>query len=256
MVLKPRRIAAAAALVATLAMPVTHAAAADLARLRPAVVEAYDAGADHADGWRRRNRRDGVDVGDVLAGILVLGGIAAIAGAASRDRDEQPDRYPADARYPRDARYRTPGSDGAESRGLTRAVDMCVDEVERSRARVSSVDDAERDARGWRVSGELDDGAGFTCRIGNDGRIDDVSIGALGEAAYDAADGSQYSDETYARLRATHRDDERVGGLDDGPPVDGDSYGSDPQPAYPGGPLPGEEGYDEAIAAQGYSTVR
>jgi hypothetical protein len=255
MVLKPGRIATAAALTATLAMPVTHAAAADLTRLRPATVEAYDSAGDNADGWRRRHRHDdGVDAGDIIAGILVLGGIAAIASAVSRDDDEPRERYP------RDARYDTPGEDESESRGLARAIDMCVAEVERGRERVSSVEDASRDASGWEVSGVLEGGAGFTCRIGNDGRIDDLSVGPQGNAGNGAyADRSsgdpQYSDETYERLRAAQSERQGENAADYSAPADDDIYDDDPRPAYPGGPLPGEEGYDESIAAQDYGSA-
>ena len=265
MVMKPGRLTAAAAFAAMLAMPATNAAAADLARVRPAAVKAYDAGLDSANGWRRHHRRDGLDAGDVIAGVLMLGGIAAIASAASRSRNDRPDRYPDDARYPQDARYpdsrypddarsRLPGRDRPESSGLARAVDMCVDQIERGRERVSNVDNATRDSRGWQVSGDLVGGEHFTCRIGNDGRIDDLSVGSPYDAAYSGTVDRQYSDETYARLRA-----EQADAVPYSPgyeaQADEDVYGDDPRPAYPGGPLPGEDGYDESVASSDYAPV-
>ena len=256
MVLKPGRIATAAAIAAMLSLPTSQTAAADFARLGPAKIGAYDAAGDRADGWRRRHRHDGgVDAGNVIAGILVLGGIAAIASAVTRDREEER------VRYPQDTRYRTSRGDNSESRGLTRAVDMCVAEIERGRDRVSSVDDAARNASGWRVSGVLKGGAGFTCHIGNDGRIDDVSIGAgVGFRSgdrddYRALEDRQYSDETYERLRAAEREREGEADPDYSAPADEDIYRDEPHPAYPGGPLPGEEGYDESIAARDYPPV-
>lgn len=65
----------------------------------------FDAQSVNADGYRRWHRRDRVDAGDVIGGILVIGTIAAIASAASKasQRDRYPDR---DYRYPnRDRDY-------------------------------------------------------------------------------------------------------------------------------------------------------
>ena len=35
-----------------------------------------------------RDRDDGISVGDVIAGAVIIGGIAAVASAASKDRDD------------------------------------------------------------------------------------------------------------------------------------------------------------------------
>lgn len=234
--LKPAWTAAGAAITACLSMAATPAFAANLPPPRPAAVVAYDAQAGNANGWRhRRYRDDGIDAGDVIAGILIIGGIAAIASAASRDRDEPRRRYPADPGYrSRDDRY--------DSSGIGRAVDMCVAEIERGRERVANIDNAARDASGWRVSGELEGGDSFTCRIGSDGHIRDVDISyrdrydsiAYGDAADRAIGDRQYSDDVYDRARAGQ------------PSVDhGDAFDDDMRPAYPGGPLPGEDGDDE-----------
>lgn len=193
------------------------------------VAPAWAPGDDDAEGYRRyRHRRHrGVDAGDVIAGILILGGIAAVASAAKKSDD----RYP-----PRDARYREPYRQDARydgARGLDRAASMCVESIERD-VRVDTVDSVNRDAQGWTVVGRLYDGQAFTCSIGADGRIDAIDYGA-GSARYETggeddygyvaqADGQQadrqHGDDVYAAARA--RSDA-------------------PKPAYPGGPLPGEE---------------
>ena len=36
--------------------------------------------------WRDRDRGDGIDAGDIIAGALIIGGIAAVASAAGRGR--------------------------------------------------------------------------------------------------------------------------------------------------------------------------
>jgi len=203
------RISAAAALVACFSLCASPAAAVELPR--PVSVQArpaYDAAAETVEHRRRyRDRDNGIDAGDVIAGVLVLGGIAAIAGAASQSRD-RPEHYP----YPADPRYRQP-SGGYESGGLDRAVDMRVGEIQRGRDRVASVDSAARSGEGWFVSGELEGGAPFTCRIDNSGRIADLEIGDAGYGGESDSDGyyapssgpitdNQYDDATYAQARA------------------------------------------------------
>lgn len=215
---------AALATVAALTMAATPAMANDLSR--PAADHGLSAGpaawsdaavAANQSRWghRHRHHRDGIDAGDVLAGVLILGGIAAVASAVDNDRKEPRVEY----RDP-EPRYQGGGMDGA--------ADMCVAEIERD-VRVGSVDGIDRDAGGWRVSGSLYDGGGFTCRIGNDGRISDIELGRGydGDVRYDgAASDRQWSDDAYAAAWS---------GVDAGP--------APQQPAYPGGPLPGED-YD------------
>ena len=43
--------------------------------------------------WRDRDRGDGIDAGDIIAGALIIGGIAAIASAAGNDGYDRYDRY-------------------------------------------------------------------------------------------------------------------------------------------------------------------
>lgn len=221
---------------------------------------------------RYRHRHRGVDGGDVLAGVLILGGIAAIASAANnnrkrqpdvviierRDRDEDPrdreydrdddkpdydkrdeDRRDYDRNYvPREGDYGERAersydrrSGGQSSRGLEGAVDQCVAEIERT-VRVESVDAVDRTSGGWIVSGALGDGSGFTCAIDNNGRIDAIDyrsgdrrdLGAAEEPyrGNERADGQWDDNRYYAARDASGRSNAR-------------------QPAYPGGPLPGED---------------
>ena len=72
------------------------------------------------------------------------------------------------------------------------------------------------------MNGALADGSGFSCSISADGRIDQLDVGGR-QQSYGAAD-RQYDDDRYRSARAE---------------MDARSA-SEPQPAYPGGPLPGE----------------
>lgn len=168
------RLASAGALAAAASMVATPIAAAEPSRTAmPIAVGApavFDADAVNADGYRRWHRRDRVDAGDVIAGVLVLGTIAAVASAASkasRERDYRyPQRYPSagdryDYRAAPNAPYDTRG-------GIDRAVDTCAREIERN-VRIDTVDGVDRYGAGWRVSGRLSDGAPFTCAIDGSG---------------------------------------------------------------------------------------
>ena len=219
MALITRKLAAATALAAAFSLLVTPAAAVDLPK--PAAVQAHDGDALNAERHRhwRRDRND-IDAGDVVAGVVILGAIAAIAGAAKnrRDRDPYGDRYP---RRGDDFGYRTPGGyDRSDGRGIDRAVDMCVGEVERGRERVGSVDSAARSGDGWHVSGELESGATYSCTIDNDGRISDVNLGSYGygTAPAEALPDGEYGDDYYSRARENQRSAEPAsdGDYDDG----------------------------------------
>lgn len=128
---------------------------------------------DHHHRW---HDHDGINGGAVLAGALILGGIAAIAGAASKqDREDREPAPPSLISQDRQG-YSYRGAD--RDMGLDRAADMCADAVERGSDRVDSIDNVARDREGWAVTGELESGAGFTCRIGNDGQVKGVNLGA------------------------------------------------------------------------------
>lgn len=187
------------------------------------------------DRWHRHHDR--IDAGDVLAGVLIIGGIAAIASAASKsDRDRRERDY-------RDYDYREPypderplyrpenaprsgSSGGYVGGGIDNAVDMCVGQVERGEERVESVDNASRTADGWRISGQLSAGGGFSCWIDNDGRIRNVDLGAgyYGSSHAEPA-GAQWDDDAYARARAELRASEA--GTYDDQAIDGDLAAAD-----------------------------
>ena len=170
-------------------------------------------------GWGHRHYHDGIDAGDVLAGVLIIGGIAAIASAASKDRDRDrrvetdPNGYPYRNDRNRDwdrggygrgaGGYReNAGRDydyGSRDRGLDNAAEQCVREVERTE-RVDEVNGVDRSANGWRVEGRLANGRSFSCEIGNDGRVGPVDLGG---SRIGTADG-QWNDDAYAKARSDH----------------------------------------------------
>ena len=201
MALTVNKPAAATLIAAAFSMLATPVSAVELPRASG--VQVFDAEAMNAERNRRWRDRDRVDAGDVIAGVLILGGIAAIAGAASRNRErERAMPYP--VREPRGVA----GYDSrTQSRGIDRAVDICVAELERGRERVGSVESAARTGEGWHVAGELDGGETYACWIGNDGRVSEVRIdGDLGASGYGTApaaraDDGQYDDDYYSRAR-------------------------------------------------------
>ena len=91
-----------------------------------AMGSATPAAAQYRDRYRDR---DGIDVGDVIAGALIIGGIAAVASAASRGGryDRRYDRY--DDRY-YDGYYNRAGNP-------RQAVEQCVYAAERNASRYS-----------------------------------------------------------------------------------------------------------------------
>jgi hypothetical protein len=213
---------AALGMIAALSTIATPAIAADLplatARSTIAVAPVVDSNDQNAERyrWDRGRYRHRTSVGDVLTGVLILGGIAAVASAASRDNRARDDYRTRDYRpYRGDSRY-------DDSRGIDNAVRMCVGEIERD-ARVDSVDGVERTGAGWRVTGSLFDGAGFTCRIGADGRIENVDYGQRSGGYEASAQDNQWDDERYRSAWAT---------------VEGAQ--AQPLPAYPGGPVDGD----------------
>ena len=212
------RFAAATALVASFAMvapPVTAAQLPAAQRSESSLPVAKGWSVDQETvnrsrrggygGWGRHRHRhgNGIDTGDVLAGVLILGGIAAIATAASnssRDRDNDRYREP-DSRYLDNDRE----SSSYQPSGLDRAADMCVREVERSEP-VASVESVDRIASGWEVEGRLSSGRSFSCNIDNSGRVGQVELDAR-----TSANDRQWDDDAYARAR-----DQREAGPDDG----------------------------------------
>jgi hypothetical protein len=245
--------AATVALVGVVASPVA-AAQLPVATVSPAVgIDShgqYDSHAGDAYNSRwgypryRRHSGDHLRTGDAIAGIAILGAVVAIASAASNEnrttsREVYRDRPERDNWRNSERRESSWGQGGINS-----AVNMCVNQVERGDDRVGSVDNASRDANGWRVDGSLDNGQAFSCRLDNEGRIRAIDIGD-GYAAADvpATGAGQWSDDAYLSARAATR---QQGAVVSTPAVDADLQ-TGPQPAYPGGPLPGEEGYEDSL---------
>nr|WP_298928789.1 hypothetical protein [uncultured Erythrobacter sp.] len=206
-----------------------------------------DAIAEHHRRWgRHRYRRNRVNAGDVLTGVLILGGIAAVASAANnkerrnRDTDYRRERNAERDYDRRDERRDDQRSDRRSSNagsGLDNAAEQCVARIERD-IRVESVDSVNRTSEGWIVTGALFNGNGFTCQIDNNGRIADVNYGGFqasnadnGDANRSRGDDRQWSDDRYADARAKARSTQRS---DAATPTQ-------QQPAYPGGPIPGDE---------------
>ena len=111
--------------------------------------------------------RDGIDVGDIIAGAVIIGGIAAVAGAIGNN--DRYDRgytygYPYDGygndRYGYNDRYSRYGYNSGNPR---QAVEMCVRTAENAarrysyggRADVTDIRDIDRNNRGYTVRGRI-----------------------------------------------------------------------------------------------------
>ena len=182
----------------------------------------------------RDRRRPGL--GAVVAGVLIIGAIAHIAKSATRDDDRNRNPEYRDA-----SRY---DSDGPT--GIDRAVDMCVDAVERER-RVETVDMADRNASGWIVEGTVSSGDNFTCRIDQDGRNVDFDFASRSSNGWD--DQQSYGGGDNPRQRVQDYEDRQYGDdryasewsrLDNS--TSAPAYPS--QPDYPGGPVDGDAEID------------
>ena len=237
-----RHIAAYASLAAAVSMAATPASAAELPTGPSSVTYVapgvFEADSENVERYRRHRyrhyrHRHRVDAGDVIAGVLILGGIAAIASAASkndRDRRYRDRDYRTRDSRDRDYDYRERREDSRYDggRGIDRAVEMCVSRIERD-VRVDRVDSVDRNGEGWRVTGRLYNGESFNCRIGSDGRVDDVDYDSIA-----ASDPRQLSDDRY---RTAWAEVDRAKATESSDP--------EARPAYPGGPLPGEEAADD-----------
>jgi hypothetical protein len=109
--------------------------------------------------------RDGIDIGDIIAGAVILGGIATVAGAIGGDRYDRGysygypyeggyDRYGYNDRYSRQGYYR--------SGNPRQAVEQCVYAAEREgrrysygRADVTDIRSVDRNSRGYTVRGRI-----------------------------------------------------------------------------------------------------
>jgi hypothetical protein len=102
---------------------------------------------------RDRRDNDGIGVGEIIAGALIIGGIAAVASSAGRDRYRYDDR-----RYRDNDRYNY--NNAGNSR---QAVEQCVNAAERNasrysyggQARVTDIRKIDRKRDGFKVEGRI-----------------------------------------------------------------------------------------------------
>lgn len=109
-----------------------------------------------------RGHDDGISVGEVIAGAVIIGGIAAVASAASTDRD-----YYRGDRYYRDGRYYNNGNDFRRNAYASRgnphaAVERCVNAARNDarrygyrHAQVTEIRDVDDTRYGWKVKGRM-----------------------------------------------------------------------------------------------------
>lgn len=243
---KPAKAFTAPALLAALSLTALPAAAAELPVLASDTpTQVSTSVSNYGGGWGGRHRyrhRGRTSAGDVIGAVLVLGTIAAVASAASKANRER--GYPYPDRYPRpdlDRRgdYR-PDNRSSGPQGVDGAADLCVREIERD-GRVEDVTRVERNAAGWLVTGAMADGAGFTCSIGADGRIDRIQVGGRAQELGDYEARSEDNGQTYRPAEAQADDVP----LRDYPAADVEAE-SGPLRDYPGGPAADEPVEDEA----------
>ncbi|MAF29710.1 MAG: hypothetical protein CL820_09065 [Croceicoccus sp.] len=124
----------------------TAACATTLAAATPAFADPYD------------RDDDGIGVGEIIAGALVIGGVAALAGAFDNDRYD--DRYRDRDRYYDDRNYRRIGSRAA--------VESCIRTAEQRayragfrRVKVTDIRDVDRKSYGYKVKGRIAVDNGF-----------------------------------------------------------------------------------------------
>ncbi|UYH56150.1 hypothetical protein N6L26_06240 [Qipengyuania sp. SS22] len=109
-----------------------------------------------------RGDDDGISVGEVIAGAVIIGGIAAIASAASKNRDHH-----RDGRYYRDGQRYNHGNDYRRTAYATRgnprsAVKRCVSAAQADArrygyrlAQVTDIRDVDDTRYGWKVKGTM-----------------------------------------------------------------------------------------------------
>lgn len=100
---------------------------------------------------------DGIDAGDVAAGVLILGGIAAIAAATSNNDNRYERR---NARYDRDYRPRRNGHQYGVRQRPRQAIRQCRRAARNyasqyGRAQITEITDVDRKRNGYEVEGRL-----------------------------------------------------------------------------------------------------
>jgi hypothetical protein len=113
--------------------------------------------------YRDRNDNDGIGVGEIIAGALIIGGIAAVASAAGRNRGYN-DGYVYEGRGYDDRNYNGRYDDRYNNAGSSRqAVEQCVNAAERNanrysyggRSQVTDIRNIDRKRDGYTVKGRI-----------------------------------------------------------------------------------------------------
>lgn len=110
---------------------------------------------DHYD------RDDGISVGDVIAGAVIIGGIAAIAGAIGDDDDRYNDGYVYNNGYYNNGRYYNGnrwGYRGNPRQAINQCVNVARNEARRygyRQAQVTEIRNVNDTRYGWRVKGRI-----------------------------------------------------------------------------------------------------
>ncbi|WP_299329286.1 hypothetical protein [Parasphingopyxis sp.] len=146
------------------------------------------------------SNNDGIDGGDILAGVLVLGGLAAVIAAVSDDDDDRYEHYDRryDGPYARNHRGHYYGHGRLRPR---QAINRCAIAAQQrasryGRAQITEITDVDRARGGYRVEGRVVveenrfgrrgyyrtagyDRGRFSCRI-RYGQIDRLRVSGLG----------------------------------------------------------------------------
>lgn len=104
--------------------------------------------------------RDGIGVGEIIAGALIIGGIAAVAGSIGNDRDRYRDRtyggpYYGNDRYNDRYAYNRAGNPRQAVQQCVNAAQQNARRYTRSGARVTDIRDVDRKRDGYRVKGTI-----------------------------------------------------------------------------------------------------
>lgn len=144
------------------------------------------AGPADARRYRHWDRHDGIDVGDVIVGAIIIGGIAAIASEINKSRENNGTVY-----GDRD-RNRNGSDENAAVKACSNAAEERAYESGRS-GRVADITSVDRAGRGYRVRGIIEyyadkgwenrsrnqdygqDEARFSCSFSY-GQVDDIWI--------------------------------------------------------------------------------
>ncbi|TMM50217.1 hypothetical protein [Qipengyuania marisflavi] len=109
-------------------------------------------------GERDRYRdRDGISIGDIIAGAVIIGGIAAVASAGNRNRgyDYRDGRYRGSDGYNGQDRY---GYRGNPRSAVSQCVNVARSQAQRSGyryAQVTDIRDVDNTRYGWKVKGRI-----------------------------------------------------------------------------------------------------